>query len=311
MPRAVCIYAHPDDELYTMWPMMHLLACGYRVEFVPATRGEVTPASLRLDPDPAHYSGGIQPACTWPSHGYKHDPAREGFVLPTKEQIGLARLAETTSCVGAMAAIPPYGVPGVATVHDMNMGSQYGCGGCGSSTAAVVPAAIDAAEAMIREKIAEFPNSFFYTHSPTDDHPDHAALGLALRRLKGSPVYHSDTQTFTFTGGDPVLAPLLVNAMFFVSKLYWGGPNNVPPRPADVLAEYCGWYPNIFPKSNVVLERRSEYTAWLRNKVALAYTSWNPAQGSFAIGGGHSTYSQMFSCILNPDLAVVSALWHP
>lgn len=310
MPNAVAIFAHPDDELYTMWPMMHLLGNGYNVQFVFATRGEVTPASLKLDPDPTHYAGGVQPVCSWPDHNYKHDPARENFVLPTTEQIGLARLAEGKSCIGAMASIPPgSGVAstGLAYAHDENMGSQYGCGGCASSTAPVIPEAVDAAEVVIRKYIQDYPNSFFYTHSPTDAHPDHAALGMAMRRLKGSPVYHGNG-SFTFTGGDPVLAPLLVNAQFFVSKLYWSTPLG---QPGSRLNEYCAWYPNYYPQNSVVLPRRAEYTAWLKTKVAKAYQAWNPAEGSFAIGGGHSTYSQMFNCITNPDLTVVSALWHP
>jgi LmbE family N-acetylglucosaminyl deacetylase len=311
MTRAVFFVPHPDDDLYSMWPALHLLASGYEVHFVYLTRGEVTPASLKLDPDPSHYTPAGQPTCNWGDHAYRHSPDLEQFTLPTSEELGLSRLNEGKSCIGAMATIPPTvaGAPGHAFWHDENLGTAYGCDGCGSSTAPPTEGGIAKADAVIRKYVDLYPNSFFYSMSPTDDHPDHAACGIALRRLKGNPVYHSDTKTFTYTGGDPVLGPLLANAMFFVSKLYWGGPGGTPPRPADVLAEKCAWYPNEYPDNSKALPRIDEYTAHLKTKVAKAYTSWNPAQGSFAIGGGHSTPSQMANCILSPS--VVSALWHP
>lgn len=302
MTRAVFFVPHPDDELYSMWPALHLLASGYDVHFVYLTRGEVTPASLRFDPDPSHYSPVGVPVCPWGDHAYRHNPAAEQFTLPTVEEIGLARLNEGKSCIGAMAAIAPTtpGNPGHAFWHDENLGTAYGCDGCGSSTAPPTAGGIAKADTVIRKYIDLYPNSFFYSMSPTDDHPDHAACGIALRRIKGDPVRGIP--------GDPVLAPLLGNARFFVSKLYWGGPNNNPPRPADVLAEHTAWYPNEYPDNSKTLPRIAEYTAHLKTKVAKAYTSWNPAEGSFAIGGGHSTPSQMYNCILSPP--VVSALWH-
>jgi LmbE family N-acetylglucosaminyl deacetylase len=41
-----------------------------------------------------------------------------------------------------------------------------------------------ASDKVIRRYIADYPNSFHFIMSPTDNHPDHAAAGIALRRLK-------------------------------------------------------------------------------------------------------------------------------
>jgi LmbE family N-acetylglucosaminyl deacetylase len=308
--RVIVLDPHPDDETLSKWPMMHYLACGYDVHVVHLTRGEVTPASLRFDPDPAHYSPTGQPNCGWPDHPYKHDPVREGFVLPTTEEIGLARLAEAASAVGAMAAIAPVSgfTTGQVYSYDENLGSQYGCDFCGSSTAPVTEAAITKCDEIIRRYMDLLPGSLVWSMSPTDAHPDHRAAGIALRRLKGTPVYNATTKTFTFVNGDPVLAPLLVNASFWVSKRYWSLPAD---QYGNRLSEYCAWYPNQYPNNTLQPARITEYTAWLKAQVLKAYTAWNPAGGSFAIGGGHSTPSQFADCFGPPPPFVASALWHP
>jgi hypothetical protein len=42
-----------------------------------------------------------------------------------------------------------------------------------------------ASDKVIRRYIADYPNSFHFIMSPTDNHPDDdAAAGIALRRLK-------------------------------------------------------------------------------------------------------------------------------
>lgn len=308
--RVIAYIPHPDDETLSMWPLMNYLAAGYDVHFVFMSRGPVTAASLRLDPVGSHYADGVQPVCIWPEHAYLHDPMREQYELPTTEELALARLHEGMSAAGAMGMIPPTvdDQPGFVYCHDEQLGVNWGSGGAASSTAPPTEEGIAQVDVIMRRYIADYPNSLHFTMSPTDDHSDHAACGIALRRLKGSPVYHADTKTFTYTGGDPDLAPLLTNAAFFVSKLYWG--TAAKPRPADVLAEYCGWYPNVYPDNTRVLARRDEYTAWLRTKVLKAYTSWCPAAGQFAIGGGHSVPTQFANCF-GPQLTTVSALWHP
>lgn len=295
----VVFVPHPDDELLSMWPALHYLACGYDVHFVYLTRGEVTAASLRLD------GSGV---CGW--HGYTHNPGREGYTLPTKDEIGFARLAEGRSCIGAMASVSPVTgyTTGVAYQHDENLGTAYGASGAASSTAPTTPEGVDAAEAVIRRYVADYPGAIFWSMSPTDDHPDHAACGKALRRLKGAP--HVDASgNVTYTGGDPVLGPQLTWSRFFVSKLYWG--TSTSPRPADVAAEPCSWYPNKPGQNTQPVPRSAEYTEWLQEKVVPTYKAWNPAQGSFAVGGIHSTPAQFASCFNEPLPYGVSALWHP
>lgn len=302
MKRLIVLVPHPDDEVLSMWPAMHYLASGYDVHFVYITRGDVTAASLKLD------GSGV---CA--SHGYTHNPAMEGYAVPTQEQIGLSRLHEGMSAVGAMWRIPRTitGDVGDVFTHDKNLGSQFGSGFAGSSTAPVVPEAVDAVEQIIRDLIAEFPSSLFWSMSPTDDHCDHAAIGQALRRLKGTPVYQG-SGVFTYTGGDPILGPLLAGSRFWASKLYWGTATS--PRPADLLAEKCAWWPNSYPgnvsDASLNFTRRSEYTAWLRDEVVPMYTAWQPAQGAFGIGGLHSTPSQFANCF-GLQLTNASALWHP
>jgi LmbE family N-acetylglucosaminyl deacetylase len=297
--RLMVLVPHPDDEILSMWPYIHYLASGYDVHLIFLTRGEVTAASLRLD------GGSTTAACIWADHGYKHDPAREQYPIPTVEQIGLARLAEGMSAAGAMARIAPT-VPddhGAVFTHDENLGTAYGSNGAGSSTAPVHPDGVAKVDEIIRRYMDLYPNSLWWSMSSTDKHPDHAASGIALRNLKGTPVYNNPG--FTFTGGDPVLSGLLTNAMFFASKLYWG-----PPRDPALAAEYESWYPNVYPATTGDIARREEYTGWIKSKVLKCYTAWNPAAGSFAIGGGHSTPGQFANCF-GSAITKASALWHP
>ncbi len=284
--RLMVAVAHPDDELLTFWPYIHYLACGYDVHIIWMTRGEVTPASLRLDG-----------ALTCLGHGYKHNPAQEQYVLPTVEEIGLARLHEGYSSAGAMGMISP--VDGFTTgpvyVHDENSGSAYGCGGCASSTAPTTPEGVAVADAMFRRYIELYPGSLWWTHTPTDAHPDHAALGKAFRALKLDPVY----------------GPALINSKFFVSRLWWSTPAG---QLGSRMGEQCAWYPNNYP-NNLSDEdnhfyRRAEYTNWIKTYAVKPYTEgWDPAHGAFAIGGKHSTPSQ-FNNNFGPAVTSVAALWH-
>lgn len=284
--RLIVAVAHPDDELLTFWPYIHYLASGYDVHIVWMTRGEVTAASLRLDG-----------AVVCPGHGYKHNPATEQYTLPTVEEIGLVRLHEGMSSAGAMAMHPPIDpvAPGYLFTHDENSGTAYGCSGCGSSQAPTTPEGVAMADAMFRRYITDYPASIYWTHSPTDAHPDHAALGVALRNLKN----------------DPTLGPSLAYSRFFVSKLYW---STAAGQPGSRVGEPCAWYPNAYP-NNVSDEannfpNRQGYTDWIKTYAVKPYTEgWNPAHGAFAVGGKHSTPSQFGSCF-GPAIVKAAALWH-
>lgn len=309
MSRACFFVPHPDDETLSMWPALHLLAAGYTVHFVFMSRGGVTPEAVRLNGvDPT----GTPSVCSLPDHAYVHKPADEQYAPLTQADMGPIRLREGYSAAAIMGRIAPTNpaTPGHVICHDENLPLEWGNGsGHGDPTAE----GIQAAEDIIRRYVEDLPNTFFYTMSPTDDHPDHAACGKALRNLKGDPTRG--------IAGDPVLASELVNAMFFVSKLYWGSATT--PRPADVLAEKCAWYPNIYPNNTASLPRMPEYSTYLRNKVIRPYvSSWCSADQTVEVGqeaaisrgtfcvGGHQVYSQFYNAIINPSIAI-SALWHP
>lgn len=281
-----------------MWPALHLLASGYDVHFVFMSRGGVTAASIKLDGSAA---------CSLPDHLYVHNPVQEGYAALTQEEIGLIRLREGFSAVGAMGMITPTNplLPGHVFRHDENLPTQWGNG---TGSGAPTEAGITQAQDIIKRYIDDLPNTFFYTMSPTDDHPDHAACGIALRRLKGDPVRG--------IAGDPVYGPKLGNAMFFSSKLYWG--NATTPRHPALALEQNAWYPNNYPDNTKKLARIAEYSAHLKNKVIKPYLNmWVPAdvdngtaitRGAFAIGG-HQVAGQFANAIQTP--AEVSALWHP
>lgn len=304
--RLVVIVPHEDDETLSMWPAMHYLACDYETHFVFLTRGEVTATSLRLDGG----VGGTQ-ICQSPRHPFVHNHVQEQFELPTVEQIGLARLHEGMSAVGAMAMVRPMiaGQSGAVFCHDENLGTAYGSSGSGSSTAPWTEEGVAKADAVIRKYIEQYPNTLFWSMSPTDAHPDHAASGVALRRLKGTP--HLSTSDPNYVAPDPVYGAALVNAKFWVSKLYWSTPLGTH---GSRLGEQCAWWPNNYPNNysdaSLNFTRRAEYTAWIKAQVMAAYTAWDPAAGSFAIGAEHSTPSQFSNCFGQPPPFVASALWH-
>lgn len=300
--RLIVLVPHPDDETLSMWPAMHYLACDYETHFVFLTRGEVTATSLRLDGG----VGGTQPCL---SHPYVHNHVQEQYELPTVEEIGLARLHEGMSAAGAMAMVPPLTASGAVFCHDENLGTAYGSSGAASSTAPWTEEGVAKAGAVIRKYLDAYPNTVFWSMSPTDGHPDHAACGVALRRLKGTP--HLSVSDPGYVAPDPVYGAALVNARFWVSKVWWNTPAGTH---GSRLGEQCAWWPNNYPGnySDAALNftRRAEYTAWIKSRVIPAYTAWNPAAGSFAIGAGHSTPSQFSNCFGPPPPYVASALWH-
>lgn len=272
------ISPHADDETLSMgYAATYYLRAGFDAHFLLGSRGPVTAESLRLD--------GALP-CRWSEHPYSHSPEVEGYTLPTLDDIGLARWNEFKAATFAMSTIAPAtsGVPsGRSWYYEGGLETNFGCDGCGSSTAPVTENAIARARAVLEPFVdAMPPNTHFRTMSPTDDHPDHAAWGIALHRMKL----------------DPVWGPKVGDAMFFVSRLYWG-----PPRPADVLAEACSWFP-----ADTGSVGYAPIVDHLRNKVVKCYKQWVPGS-AWAVGAGHSVPSQ-FDANFGP-LASVSNLWHP
>lgn len=275
--------AHADDETLTMgYAATWYLHKGYDAHFLLGSRGAVTAGSLRLD--------GTGGQCRWPKHPYVHDPAAEGYAVPMLDDIGLARWQEFKAATYAMSTIAPAatGTPtGRVYWTEGGLETNFGCDGCASSTAPVTELAISRARAILEPWIDSLPpNTHIRTHSPTDHHPDHAAWGIALHRMRQE---------------DPGLG----DTMFLASRLYWG--NATTPRDPALLQEACTWFP-ADTGLGVGNATYNAVVAHLRDKVVPCYTAWSPG-GAWAVGGGHSVPSQ-FDANFGP-LASVSNLWHP
>jgi len=263
MPRAIFYSPHPDDETLSMGlAMVTYIASGYDVHLVSMNRGG--------NGGPLGSFNGTSP-CVW--HGYTHNPGREGYPLQDTDSLGLSRLEEARAALGAMATVPPSSGVTLGNVyhHDANLPNAFGS----------TPTGVADAQAVIADFISNYPNSFHYTMSPTDDHPDHAACGTALRNLK--------------TGN-----AALANARFFVSRLYWAISQPDGQYPPDVWAQPdLSWFP--------INSRKSEFDGILRNRVVKPFAAWNPVAGSYAIGY-HQVVSQ-FNNNFGPSASIAN-LWH-
>lgn len=265
MPRVIFYSPHADDEtLSAGLALVYYMANGYEVHVVNMNRGG--------NGGPLNSFNGVN-ACNWSVHPYTHDPDREGYPVQDADTLGLARLAESRSAVGAMSTVTPSAGHTQAGVfhHDANLPNSFGSS----------PTGVADAQAVIASYVAQYPNTFHYTMSETDDHPDHAACGQALRNLKNSD-------------------PNLVNARFFVSRLYWAISQPNGQYPADVAAQPgLSWFN--------AGSRKSEYDAILRDRVVKAYAAWQPAAGSYAVG--YHQVSGQFNNNFGPSASIAN-LWH-
>lgn len=289
MGRVFFISPHPDDETLSMGiAMLYYLAAGYEVHLVSMSRGGALGVANTLN--------GVQGCSAASLHPYTHKAATEGYPADfTVEMVGEARLREARSALGSMGMIPPNSPTALGTVvhHDVNLPSDWGCGGCSSSTTPATEAGIQQAYDAIKELVDQYPNSFFHTMSETDNHHDHHACGFALRRLKNSSEVRPSSGGLTY-------AQSLVNARFFVSRLYWASSQPDGQYPDDVAS-----MPDL--KWFNAGARLSEFQNWMKNQVQKPYRAWNPAAGSYAIGY-HQVASQ-FEANLGPS-ASVACLWH-
>lgn len=259
MPRVFFYTPHCDDEtLSAGLALTWYLANGYDVHLVAMCAGG--------NGGPLGHFNGDQ-VCGY--HGYTHDPAREGYPELTDPDVGAGRLLEARSALGAMATITPSAGKTLGNVyfHEAGLVDSYG----------TTPTAVADITAVIEGMAASYPNSFHYTMSETDNHPDHAACGLALRALK-------NTKPEIYAG-----------SRFFVSRLYWNYTTN-----PDVAAQPgLSWFD--------AGTRKADCDAVLRNRVQVAYKSWNPAAKSYAIGF-HQVVNQFASNF--GSAVVIGNLWH-
>lgn len=264
---------HPDDETLSMGlHIASMIAAGNNVHVVFMSRGGTTGAKFVLNGVTA--LGAVQ---TCGFHGWVHNPVREGYegAVLDKTEIALARLHEGVSAIGLLASMPAMGgvTPGNLTWSESGLSDSFGGG-----TLPPAPAGVDAVEAVMKEMIDLYPNAFHLTMSESDQQPDHAACGAALRRLKSS--------TDLVPGRTITYQALLGASKFFVSRLYWA--NSAGIYPPEVMAAANGtlsWY-----AAAQVGPRYTEMAA-VAKRAQQAYSAWNPAEGAFAIGY-HSVRSQ-------------------
>lgn len=287
---------HPDDETLSMGlAMLHYIANGCDVHLVSMCNGEAAGVANTLNGS----ANGTAVVCSTPAdHPYIHSPAREGYTALTAADIGDARILEARSTLGAMAMVPPVtpGVLGTVTHHVAGLPAEFGDPGSGSSTSPPTPAGIASAKAVIKGYIDAYPNSFHYTMSDADHHHDHAACGIALRQLKNDTVNVIPGTSLTYHDA-------LVNARFFVSRLYWAISQPDGHYQQDLLDAANGtlaWF-------NYYGSRYTLYCDWLRNQVIKPYRSWNPAAGAFGVGY-HQVVSQ-FTNNFGPSASIAN-LWH-
>jgi LmbE family N-acetylglucosaminyl deacetylase len=268
MNAVVLFEPHADDFLLSMGlAAAHYLGAGWKVHLVTMTAGG---------------SGGVlddlagDVVCG--SHGYRHNPSKEGYTAPTEADFSALRLRESRAALGTIAAA----VNGADVEHHTG-GLPDGFGGTWGSppTAAGIAAAKD----VIKYYVDTYANgtTFFHTMSPTDNHPDHASCGQALRELKNDPAY-----SYTLSG-----------SRFFVSRLYWND--------ADVIAEGTTTFP-------ATASRKAEYDKAVR-VAAKAYAAWQPPE-ALAVGY-HQVINQFYANGLDSqgnwtpsNSVVIENRWH-
>jgi len=253
MNSVFLIEPHADDFLLSQGQAAaHYAGAGYNVTLLTMTRGG---SGGVLDDLAGIAADGATPVVCG-SHGYRHDPVKEGYTAPTEADFADLRLAESRAALGTIAAA--VGATGTIQHFCGDLPDGYG-GTWGSPPTA---AGIAAAKDVIKYYVDTYANgtTFFHTMSPTDNHPDHAACGQALRDLKNDPVY----------------GPIVSGSRFFVSRLYWND--------ADVIAEGTTAFP-------VTQSRKAEYDKAVRI-AAKAYAAWQPPH-TLAVGY-HQVINQFY-----------------
>ena len=262
------IEPHADDFLISQGvAAAHYLGAGINVHLVTASAGG---------------SGGVlddlagDVVCS--SHGYRHNPAVEGYTAPAEADFHDLRIAESRAALGTLAAA----ISGAGAIEHIDWDLPTGFGS--------LPDGVAMVQAKIQDLVDEHANgtTFFHTMSPTElvipgAHKDHGACGQALRNLKNDPYY----------------AVALSGSRFLGSRLWWN---------ADAwLAEL----PVTFP---VTASRKAEYDKAIR-RAAKCYAAWQPPH-SLGVGY-HQVINQMYQNGLDTqgngtpsNSVVIENRWH-
>jgi LmbE family N-acetylglucosaminyl deacetylase len=205
MAVALFAFAHPDDEtLAAGVAIAQHAAAGHEVHVLVLGRGQ---ASNTLG-----YLNGEAVSAWW---GVRHDPAAEGYAPLSAERFGRARVDECRRALDCLA--------GGRTPVVLHEG--------GLPDGGYDPAAV---EQNLRRVCDDIAPSWLNGHSHlVDDHPDHVAVGWALRRLGVGAVRHYVLPRYW---SDARLARL-------GRAWQWPGRSSVAARVVNACRAYGAWAP--------------------------------------------------------------------
>lgn len=233
---ALFVAAHPDDETLAMGvAIAEHVAAGQAVHVLLMTDGDGSDAIDVLN--------GIETSGWW---GLLHSPAAEGYAPLTPASLAAARVVEAETAARCLAA----GLSGTLTLHRAQL-----------PDGAVTAAAAQAAILTVADLIAPAAPIRLKGHSHVvDNHPDHLAVGVAMRALRtADPVRFADIRHY-------ILPPYWADARLSQVTESWDAPTN-----ADIRARAVN--------------------------ACRAYGAWAPDAGRYAVGW-HSVYQTFFAPLL-------------
>lgn len=209
--------AHPDDETTGMSvAIAEHVAAGLDVHVLWVTSGEATGTISTLNGTGVNGWWGVQ-----------HQPALEGYAPLTRTTLAAARLREAGSALRCLVA----GLPGKVTTHI-----------AGLPDGGVTVDAARGAILSVCDRIAPGGAVRLKGHSPVvDNHPDHLAIGKALRNLSAAyPARFGDRRYY-------VLPTYWSDARLSQVSWAWDAPNNtnIRARALNACNAYRSWAPDL------------------------------------------------------------------
>jgi LmbE family N-acetylglucosaminyl deacetylase len=219
---ALYVAAHPDDVTLAMGVSVaeHLRA-GQDVHVLHVTRGTASGVLAALN------GTSTSPNPWW---GVPHDPAVEGYTPLTPEQLGDVRMAETNTALDCLLS----GYTGTLTRHEANL-----------PDGAVTPD--DAYREILAVCDAIAPDAPVRLKGHTwvpqlDTHPDHIAVGAAIRQLAVDwPTAFADVRYY-------LLPPYWTDPDLNLVKESWDTPADagVAARAVNAVRCHGAWGPGRF-----------------------------------------------------------------
>lgn len=237
---AVFLVPHPDDEVLSMGiAIAEHVAYGREVHVVLVTQGRQTGAINHLN-----------------GEGYNswwkgtHQPSAEGYSSLSVQDISIARIQEFRSACGCLQ-VPQANIHIEDTDNPSSDGKEA--------------VTYEEAKQVIQKYIDRYPDADFFSMSWHDQHPDHIAIGQALRDLKKCGAIQGATR-------------------FYISRLYW-----------DEFSKIGGWeVPSNMTNPETGVTTTAEEIKERVLRACRAYSVWNPIVGSYGVGR-HSVPGQFAS----------------